>query len=299
MEEQKKTQAGRAPLAGLCSAMFLFGTIGLFVRGIPLPSSVIALVRGFVGAGFLLVLTVLRRRPVDMAAVKKNLVVLVLSGTCIGFNWILLFEAYRYTTVATATLCYYLAPVLVIFASPVILREKLTTRKVLCALTALAGMVPVSGVLENGGAALTEMKGILFGVGAAMLYASVMLLNKFLREISAFDRTILQLAIAGTVLLPYILATGAWVGISATPGQWALLAVVGVLHTGVAYAMYFSSMGALPAQTVALFSYIDPVVAILLSALLLAEPLSPMGWLGAALILGAALVSELPEKGGK
>ncbi|MBR3811222.1 MAG: DMT family transporter [Agathobacter sp.] len=283
----------KSALFSLIFSMMIFGTIGIFRKHIELSSGVLAMARGFIGAAFLLLIIALKREKLSKAAIKKNLGLLILSGACIGFNWILLFEAYRYTTVATATLCYYLAPIFVIMASPLILKERLSGRKVLCVLVALAGMVFVSGVLQVDFTGLAELKGVLFGLGAAVFYASVILMNKKITDISAYDKTIVQLVCAATVLVPYVLLTGElavaeWSGIG-----FVLVLVVGILHTGVTYALYFGSMAHLKAQTVAIFSYIDPIVAILLSAVLLQEKMDGLTILGTVMILGAAVYSEL------
>ena len=278
----------------LILAVLLFGTIGLFRRGIALPSSVVALGRGFIGTLFLLLYALLRGRRLDGAAIRRKLPWLILSGGLIGFNWILLFESYRYTTVATATLCYYMAPVIVILASPWLLKERLTLRRGLCAGAAVLGMIPVSGVLTEGRSG--NLRGVLFGLGAAALYASVVLVNQRLREMDALEKTVVQLGAAALILLPYVLATEEAAALRWDGRSLLLLAILGIVHTGWAYALYFGSMGALPAQTVALCSYMDPVTAVLLSALVLREPLGAAGAVGAALVLGAALVSELPER---
>lgn len=276
----------------LVISMFIFGTIGLFVRHIALPSSVIALVRGVVGTLFLLAVVRLRGQKLDWTAIRKNGVWLVLSGAFIGFNWIFLFESYRFTTVATSTLCYYMAPILVILASPVVLREKLTGRKLLCVLIALAGMVCISGILESMPAA-GELKGILYGLSAAVLYGSVMLLNQKIRDISAFDKTILQLGIAAAVLIPYCLLTVSLAEIALDEKSVVLLLIVGIVHTGITYCMYFGSMAYVGGQSVAIISYIDPVVAVLASVLILREPMQWIEGVGALFILGAALGGEI------
>ena len=282
----------------LIASMFIFGTIGIFVRHIPLPSSMIALVRGFVGAFFVLLFVYLKKSKLDKEAIKKNFVMLALSGAFIGINWILLFESYHYTTVATATLCYYMQPIFVILASPFLLKEKLTPKKVVCVLVALIGMVFVSGVLQTGIPALSEAKGILYGLGAACFYATVVLMNKKITEINAYDKTIMQLGMGAIVLSPYVMLTQDFstATLSMTPSLWALLLFVGLVHTGVAYALYFDSMKDLKAQTLAIFSYIDPIVAIILSALLLKENMGLYGVIGAVLVLGSTFISELPEK---
>lgn len=285
------------PKIQLAAAMLIFGTIGLFSRGIPLPSGVIALVRGAVGAVFLLVVMLIGRQKPDFATLRRKWWQLLLSGVCVGFNWILLFEAYRHTTIATATLCYYLAPIFVILAAPLVTGEKLTMRRLFCVGAALLGMLGISGVLEGNLPAADELTGILCGLGAAALYAAAVLLNSRLTELKATDKTVGQLGVAAVALLPYCLLTGGF----AEFGQLdvtasVLLLVVGVVHTGVAYWLYFGALGKLKAQTSAIFSYIDPAAAILLSALILKEPLTIWSGIGAVLILGAALISELPEK---
>lgn len=281
----------------LIFSVSVFGTIGIFVRWIGLPSSVIALVRGAVGAAFLLLLARFRHAPIDRAALRRRWQLLLLSAAMMSFNWITLFEAYRYATVATATLCYYMAPIFVTLISPVLLKERLTARKLLCVFLALAGMVFVSGVPQSGLPGSSEAKGILLALCSAALYAGVILINKYLAGVPAYDRTLLQLACAAAVMIPYILLTEDLSAMSVTPLGAVLLLIVAVFHTGWCYALYFGSMTVLSAQAVALFSYIDPIVAILLSALLLREPLGWSGILGAALVLGSTLVSELPVPG--
>ena len=279
----------------LTLSMVIFGTIGIFRRYIPLPSSLVAMTRGLIGMLFLLLVMVLRKRGMNRAAVRRKLGMLCLSGAAIGVNWILLFEAYNYTSVATATLCYYLAPMFVILASPLVMGERLTAKKLICVLAALLGMVFVSGVLESGGGS-SDLKGVLLGLGAAVLYASVVLMNKQLGDVPAYDRTIVQLGSSAAVLLPYVLLTENLGALTFTPGTIGLLLVVGIVHTGIAYALYFGSLMQLKAQTAAILSYIDPVVAVLLSALVLREHMSLLSGLGAVLVLGAAVVSELPSR---
>jgi RarD protein len=274
------------------AAMVIFGTIGIFRKYIDLPSSGLAVARGLIGAAFLLLVVLITGKKLDKAAIKSNLWLLLVSGAFIGINWMLLFESYRYTTVATATLCYYLAPVFVVLLSPLMLKERLSLIKGICAAVAVLGMVFVSGVFE-GGLDLSRLPGILFGVGAAAFYAAVILLNKKMKPIPAMDCTVIQLAAAALVLVPYTLLVEDYAAVALSPLGIGLLVAVGVVHTGIAYALYFGSVHKLPAQTVAIFSYIDPVVAILLSALFLQEPMTVWGWVGAVLILGSTLVSEL------
>lgn len=279
----------------LLSAMGIFGTIGIFVKFIPLSSPALACCRGVMGVLFLAAIMLITKKKPDIHAIKKNALLLLLSGAAIGFNWIALFESYKHTTVATATVCYYLAPLFLLLASP-FLGEKLTAKKLLCIGVALVGMVFVSGVLNGPLPTFSESRGIVLGTAAAVLYASVMFLNKKLSPIGAYDKTVIQLGSAAMVILPYLLLTQNNAPLTMTGLQWALLCIVGIVHTGIAYALYFDSMKNLPAETVAIFSYLDPVLAILLSALLLKEPLTPTGIIGTLLILVSALYSEFPTR---
>ena len=278
----------------LLLSMSIFGTIGIFRNYINMPSSVIAMARGLIGMLFLLLFMLFfRRGRISLASIKRNIWLLLLSGVCIGVNWILLFEAYRYTTVSTATLCYYFAPVFVIILSPFIFKEKFTLKKALCTLSAILGMFIISGILGGASANLT---GILLGLGAAMLYASVVIMNKFIKDISGEEKTLIQLGAAGISLIPYVLLTENIFSMPTDSRSVALLLFVGIVHTGIAYSLYFGSFDKLKVQTAAIFSYIDPVVALILSALLLKEEFTLLHLIGSILILGGAFISEMPSK---
>lgn len=280
----------------LILAMVIFGTIGIFRKYIPLSSGIVAFVRGFLGVAFLFLFVKVKGISIDGKMIRKHLPILAGSGALIGLNWVLLFESYRYTSVAVATLCYYMAPIFVMVASPFLLKEKLTMKQTICVAVALLGMVFVSGVLDGGITGASEIKGILFGLGAAALYAAVVLMNQKLGEVGTYDKTMMQLGAASVVLIPYLLFTEDFTAIALTPLIGIMLLIVGVVHTGIAYALYFGSMNGLKAQTVALFSYIDPIVAIILSALFLKEPMTLYSGIGAVLVLGATMVSELPSE---
>lgn len=276
----------------LLSAMTIFGTVGIFVRYIPLPAATVALCRGVLGFLFILVLMFATGKKPDLSAMKKNIWRLLLSGGAMGLNWVFLFESYRHTSVAVATICYYLAPVFLVLVSP-LLGERLTGKKLTLSAIALVGMVFVSGVLKG---SVSGGRGIAFAVAAAVLYTTVMFLNKKLGPISAYDKTVVQLFAAAGVVLPYCLLSGGF-GMEQMAGKdYALLAVVGIVHTGIAYWLYFGALGRLPSQSVALFSYLDPVLAIVLSALWLGESIHWQEVLGAALILGSTLAGEITGK---
>ena len=293
MDRQKSKQTDKNAKFRLMTAMFIFGTIGIFVRNIPLPSSVIALARGVIGTLFLIIFTKIRKIKISYTEIKNNLSILCLSGMLIGIHWIFLFEAYRNTTVAVATLCYYLAPVFVIIASPFVLKEKLTFKQAVCIGVALIGMIFVSGIFEKGGTENLQLKGIFFGIGAAIIYAVVILMNKHLKKISSYAMTIMQLGIAATVLAPYTLLTQNTGSLTFNFTTLILLGIIGIINTGITYTLYFSAIQELKAHTIAIFSYIDPIVAILLSTLILREKPDVFTVIGGIMILGSTLISEL------
>lgn len=273
----------------IASAMLIFGTVGIFREMTPLPSDLIALCRGLIGALFLLIL---KGGKLNFKAIKQNLLPLIISSIALGLNWVFLFEAYNYTTVAAATLYYYMAPMIIIIASPFILKESFKLRDLLFVLTSLLGIALVSGVFEGGNSAFS-IKGLCFGISAAFLYATVVITNKKLKDISALDRTISQLIISAAVLLPYFLIGNDLSDITLEPKSIFLLAIMGIVHTGIAYALYFGALPKIPTKTAAIFSYIDPVFAIILSSALALNMPSIYVIFGAVLILGSSFISEL------
>ncbi len=275
-------------------AMLIFGSIGLLVRGINLPSGQIALVRGIIGCSFLIAACPVMKQKVSWKAMKPNLLPLLLSGAAIGFNWILLFEAYKFTSIANATLSYYFAPVFIMFLSPFLLKERLTILRILCIFSAVLGMFFIMG---NGGeAGKNHLIGISYGLCAAVLYAGVVITNKFLRGLTGLETTLIQIGSASLVLLPYILMTQKIQLFELDQKSLILLVVVGIVHTGTAYLMYFTAIRKLTGQTIAVFSYIDPISAILLSGILFGEGLTLLQVTGGILILGATFLSEMAER---
>ena len=278
-------------------AVLLYGTIGTFLRYVSLPSELVAFFRGSIGSVFILLYLKARRISMDRAAVRSNLPMLLLSGVFLGLNWIFLFAAYIQTTVAVASLCNYMAPVIVILIAPVVLREPLDKRKLPCVAAAFAGIVLVSGVW---GGSLGRLSGVVMGLAGALCFVGVVICNRKLRDIPALDKSVVQLAVSALTILPYVLVKNRGAALTWDLRSVLIVVMLGVVHTGIAYCLYFSGMGSLPIQTVAVLGYLEPVVSVLCSALFLREAMGLPGWIGAMLILGAAVISETmpPEKSG-
>ena len=280
----------------MTAAMVIFGTLAPFVRAVGVGSGELALYRAVMATvlvgGFLLV----TRQRIPLGNIKKELLLLLLSGAAMGANWILLFEAYKYTTVSVATLSYYFAPVLVMVACPLLFKEKLSGKQILCLVMATAGLVLITGTAGSGS---QDLLGIALGLGAALLYATVMLLNKLIKGVEGLHRTLIQFLAATVTLIPYVCLTDGFSLGSLDGIGWGALLCVGVLHTGIAYCLYFSALKDLPGQKVALLSYMDPLVAVVVSITWLREETSLPQIVGGLLILGFTLWSELPSRPAK
>ena len=281
--------------AMLISSMLIYGTIGVFRRYIPLTSGALALLRGVIGSAFLLCLILAKKKKVLPKASRKAILLLMISGGLIGFNWICLFESYEHTTVATATLCYYLEPSIVMLVSPLFFKEKLTGKKLFCVAVSFAGMMLVSGIFGQDLPSLSELKGILFGIAAAVMYSSVVILNKKLGDIEPFSKTLVQLAAAAVVILPYVLIAEDITAIPTDARSLVLIALLGIVHTGVAYALCFGAIPGLRTQTTAIFSYVDPVTALFLSFFFLHEKITLPGIIGAVMMIGSAVFSVIEK----
>ena len=278
----------------ILTSMAIFGTIGLFVRMIGVSSAELALYRAILAAILIGVYLLASGQKIPFKEIKKELPLLLFSGCAMGFNWVLLFQAYQYTTVSVATLSYYFAPVIVTVACPILFKEKMGAKQWICFGMSTVGIVLITGLGDVGGG--TDLVGILFGLGAAVFYAMVILLYKFIKKVEGIHRTFLQFLAAIVVLLPYVLMTGGVTLGTLAPVGWANLLIVGLIHTGVTYCMYFSSLKELPGQKAAILSYIDPLVAVFISVTVLGESMTLWQVVGGVLILGFTLWNEIAPK---
>ena len=279
------------------TAVVLYGTVGMFLRFVSLPSESVAFFRGAVGVLFILLFRLFRRERPDRTAIRKDLPLLIVSGIGLGFNWIFLFAAYVKTTVAVASLCNYMAPVFVVILAPLVLKEKPDWRKIPFVFLALFGIVLVSGIL--GGGSPGDPLGAVFGLAGACCFTFIVLCNRKMKAVSATDRAIIQLAVSAATVLAYLLIKNG--GLFPLPDlrSGLIVLLLGVLQTGVAYCLYFSGMAKLPVQTVAILGYLEPVVSVLCSVIFLREPMGWTGWTGAALVIAAAVISETLPAGGQ
>ena len=257
----------------LILSMTIFGTIGLFVRNINVTSGELALYRAVLAAALIGCYLILSKNNIPWKEIRKEIPILLFSGAARGFNWILLFEAYKYTTVSVATLSYYFAPVIVILVCPILFKEKMTAKQWICFIMSTLGIVLITEIGDLSGNN-KHFIGILFGLGAAVFYAAVILSNKFIKNVEGLHRTFLQFLAAILVLVPYVLLTSG-INLGNLDGKgWGFLLIVGFVHTGITYCLYFSSLKELPGQKAAILSYIDPLVAVVISVVILKETMT-------------------------
>ncbi len=280
--------------AMLSISMAIFGTLGIFTRNIAVSSGELALYRAVLAAMLIAVYLVGTKQKINFKAIKKELFLLLLSGIAMGINWILLFQAYKYTTISLATLSYYFAPVIVTAVCPVLFHEKLTRKQIVCFIMSTVGLIMITGIGDIGGG--SDYIGILFGLGAAVFYAAVILLNKFIKNVEGIHRTFLQFLSAIVILVPYVIMTSGVTLRNLDGIGWINLLIVGLVHTGITYCMYFSSLKELPGQKAAILSYIDPLVAVLISVIILGESMTIWQAMGGILILGFTLWNEISPK---
>lgn len=275
--------------AYLC-ALLLFGTLGLFVRQAHVAGDVLAFLRTLIGAAFLGVLLLLQRHRIQKIGGRQLLYVL-LSAAFLGFNWVFLFEAYVAATISIATVIYYTAPLLALLAAVFLFHESVTLRIVSGIVLTMGGLLCITQVTGTA----VQLKGILFAAAAALCYAGVLLTNRFLHDIDGLYFTFLQLLCSAGILFVYLLLEGRIQLIPELPAaSWPWIMCIAVVHTGVAYALYFTSLHHLTSSQAAVGSYLDPCIALLLSIFLLREPSTLMQGIGIAAIVGGIIISDSP-----
>ena len=267
----------------------LFGSNGIIASYILLNSYEIVFWRTFIAATFLLGVFLLSRQKFTFLHLRKDAFFLCLGGFSLGLSWIFLFEAYLHIGVSVGTLLYYCGPVIVMVLAPLIFKERLTSTKLMGFTIVLAGMV----ILNSEAFIEGEMSvGILFGLLAAVMYSTMVIFNKKGQAIQGLENTTIQLIAAFSLVAIYTIVKG---GFPVAMSEESILPIfiLGLVNTGIGCYMYFTSIGKLPVQTVSILGYLEPLSALVFSAILLGENLSLLQLIGAACILGGAALGEL------
>lgn len=270
-------------------ALFLYGTIGFFLHFVKYSSEFVVLGRGVLGSLFIFLVLSLRKEKIDTDAIKKNLKTLLISGFALGFNWVFLFAGYRYG-IAISSLCNYMAPIIVVVISILVYKQKISKPQILFIIMAFVGMLLLIGVI--GGDLKGDIRCVIYGLLAALGFVILVLCNKRLTDIKPLEKTLVQLLASAVIVLPYVILNDGF------PKEFDLTStlivlVLGILHTGVAYICYFSSIDVLPAQSIAILGYLEPVLNFVIGALVFHEELGVSSIIGAVLILIASIGNEI------
>ncbi len=288
MRKKEKKMIDKLKMA---TAMMFYGTIACVVSFMTLPSSVISLFRGAIGATMLILICICSKVTAPWEVIKKNLKYLIPAGIFAAISWVTLLEAYRATTIAVATLCNYTAPTYVMLLSPFFFKEKMTWKKLACVAVVFLGMVFVSGVMgDSGGATVT---GMLLGLTSAVCYASAMIVMKFSKGVPPLLNTTIQLTVTALTVLPYVLLTVDFATLDFSQRNIILVLILGVFHTGLTSHFFMTSVQRLPSQTAAIYTYIDPILALILSVVVVKQTITPWQIVGSIMVLGAAVICEL------
>ncbi|NCC47940.1 MAG: DMT family transporter [Clostridia bacterium] len=270
-------------------SMLLFGLNGIVASRIALSSYEIVWLRTLFGSLFLIGVFFLGRRTMAFRHHRKSFIYLILSGVSMGISWMLLYEAYQLIGVSIASLLYYCGPVIVMILSPILFRERLTRNRVISFLVVLAGVYLINGQMPQ-----TQQagRGILFGLLSALMYSGMVIFNKKAHGITGLENASFQLLVSFLTVTVFI-AFRHGLTIPADSVNWPAILTLGLVNTGVGCYLYFSSIGHLPAQTVAIFSYLELLSAVLFSVLLLREVLHPLQIAGALIMIGGAVFAQI------
>ena len=278
-----------------------FGTIGIVTHFIPLSSAAIVFYRALLGGIFIILMTCLSGKVVNVKALGDHFFVLIWTGFFMGLNWVFQFEAFRVSTVAIGTVCYNTMPIFLLIIASFMFKEKITFKSVICIIVATIGVILVSNVI-NTGIRSNEVLGCFYGILGAVNYALIVVFNRKLSHIETHDKVIFQFIFSAIIMFIYVvLIQGKSLFFEASISNKDLL--IGIIcllllsffHTGFCYVHYFNAVSRLKAETVAILTYIDPVVALFTSYFLLKEKTTGLQMLGAALILLSTLVNEITK----
>lgn len=276
------------------SALLLFGLNGIVASHIPLNSYEIVFLRTLIGSALLVALFLFGKGKFHIMTFKKDALFIVLSGVAMGASWMFLYEAYQQVGVSLSSLLYYCGPVIVMILSPLIFHEKLTAPKLLGFMTVLAGIFLVNG---NAVDANNDMWGLFCGAMSAVMYFFMVTLNKQSNSISGMENAVIQLVVSFLTVAVFTgIKQGFIINVPTTAWVWVL--VLGIVNTGIGCYLYFSPLSKIPVQTVAVCGYLEPLSAVVFAALLLGEKMTIIQIIGAACIIGGAMIGELirPKK---
>lgn len=270
------------------ASLLLFGSNGIVASHIGLNSSEIVLLRTLIGSLLLISVFLMTKQKFTFIDYKRDLIFICISGIATGASWMFLYEAYVQVGVSIATLLYYCGPVVVMLLSPVLFKEHLTWIKTTGFIAVICGIFLINNDFNGSG----NLWGILCGLLSALMYSVMVMANKKAEHIKGMENSVIQL-VASFLTVAVFVGIRSGYNLQIEASDWIWILVLGLLNTGIGCYLYFSSIGNLPVQTVAICGYLEPVSAVLFSVILLHEAMMPLQVLGAVCIVGGAVIGEL------
>ena len=271
------------------AALLLFGSNGVIAAGIALSSYEIVFLRTLIGSLLLIGLFIIMRGKLTIFKNTRQFAYLAASGAAMGASWMFLYEAYQQIGVSLSSLLYYCGPVIVMMLAPLLFREKLTRQKTAGFLAVLVGLVLVNGQALFAG---TINIGLFCGAMSAVMYAVMVIITKKAGPANGLENSMMQLFFSFLTVAVFTWAVKGF-AFEIAGGDVLPILFLGAVNTGIGCYLYFSSIGRLDVQTVAVCGYLEPLSAVVFSVLLLGEVLVPVQIFGAVLLLGGAALGGL------
>ncbi|MEY2468759.1 MAG: hypothetical protein QOF21_1457 [Actinomycetota bacterium] len=286
MHTGSRTSRQRATLL-LAATTTMWGTVPLIVRSVHVPSAAIVAARFWFAAVALgaVVLWARRVQPPSgppVWSVHRGRCVLVC--VVLAVHWMCEIAAYQRAPVGTVLFIIFLAPVGIAALAPRVLNEQLDRRTIAALALAVAGFAVMSGrALDASGGV-----GLALALVAAATFVVLVLLNKPLADAYGGIRAAqIQMTGAGVLIAPVVLLS---VHLPSPQPSWLWLIVLGVVHTGLAIAVYLTALSVVGATTTGVLGYLEPATAVLWAWLVLHEQPAAVTLVGGAAILVAGLL---------
>lgn len=273
-------------------SLVIMGSQGIVASFSSLPSMHLVFTRTVIGSIVLLIVCALHKYKFKCLKNRKEAICLFLSGFSLGAGWIFLYQAYAIIGVSISTLLYYLGPMIALVLSPIIFKEKLTKAQVLGIIISFLGAVLLNGKIAGDP---TKIHGIILGILSGVSYALMLIFNKNVKTASGMENTTIQI-VASFILITIFLLFNGGIHIHIEGKEWFPVLWIGLINTCLACYFYYKTIPRLPISTIAIFSYLDPVSAVILSAVILGETLSIIQIIGVVLVIGGAAFSQLYKR---
>ena len=293
----------KARLVGVLAvgaAASIWGTLGFFAKVLyaeGVSFEALVAVRASVGWVAILLFVLLARRAGSLRVARRDFLFLVPLGLVgIGAFYLLYFFTVRESMVGTAAILLYSSPAFVSLLAWIFLKETLGVLRILALALTFGGIFMVVGGYDLAALEISPLV-VATGLLSGLTYGLYSIVGKPVAG-RLDPAVILSYALGfGTVLLVIFALPTFHTLVGLTSGSYALLFMLAVVHTSLAFGLYTVGLKRLDAGQAAIVATVEPVVAGAIGVVLLGETLTTPKVLGALLVLaGAALAQMRLEK---